>query len=384
MRRKMFIITVILLVSAVAAVQAQDGLCPTIVEEALKSVDSVCGALDRNAACYGSTLVNSTPVAQPPPANFFTVPGDNAQLNAFREIYPQPLDENKGTFGVAVLNVQAKLPDTLPGQAVIFLLMGDARLTNEVPADSDQQTPFQSFYFLPNIGKEGCYEAEPMLVIQTPGNITTTITLNGVKTEMSPSTLLTITASVCTIHRGFITQRVGDKTANLLANQTVDIHIEQNGTVVVDDLRGISQREYDRGLKVQDALNGLSEANGWADQFVGAAPPTFDSEPVKPAATPEASPSSATCKEQYTVVPGDTLAKIAQRFGTTVQALVTANQIVNPNIISPGQVLCIPASSAAYTPPTTRGYTVRSNNLYGLFNPFGFYGLPLFWPWINY
>lgn len=44
----------------------------------------------------------------------------------------------------------------------------------------------------------------------------------------------------------------------------------------------------------------------------------------------------------YTVKPGDTLYSIAIKFGTTVPALVAANNIANPNLIQIGQVLVIP------------------------------------------
>jgi LysM repeat protein len=46
--------------------------------------------------------------------------------------------------------------------------------------------------------------------------------------------------------------------------------------------------------------------------------------------------------QTYTVVEGDTLAIIAQRFGTTVAALQSANGIEDPNTINVGQVLIIP------------------------------------------
>lgn len=48
----------------------------------------------------------------------------------------------------------------------------------------------------------------------------------------------------------------------------------------------------------------------------------------------ESSPLSS-----YTVQPGDTLSKIAARFGTAVDELVKLNNIVNPNLIYSGQIL---------------------------------------------
>ncbi len=44
----------------------------------------------------------------------------------------------------------------------------------------------------------------------------------------------------------------------------------------------------------------------------------------------------------YVVQPGDTLSAIAARFGTTAAAIATANNITNPSLIYPGQVLIIP------------------------------------------
>ena len=46
-------------------------------------------------------------------------------------------------------------------------------------------------------------------------------------------------------------------------------------------------------------------------------------------------------EQTYVVKSGDTLSGIAQRFGTTVDSLVKKNNIENPNLIYPGQVLKI-------------------------------------------
>ncbi|MBW3589713.1 MAG: LysM peptidoglycan-binding domain-containing protein [Actinobacteria bacterium] len=42
------------------------------------------------------------------------------------------------------------------------------------------------------------------------------------------------------------------------------------------------------------------------------------------------------------VTQGETLSGIARHFGTTVEALVAANNIENPDVIHPGQELIIP------------------------------------------
>lgn len=59
----------------------------------------------------------------------------------------------------------------------------------------------------------------------------------------------------------------------------------------------------------------------------------------------------------YTVRSGDSLSAIAARFGTTVSALQSANNIRNANLIYPGQVLRVNGQVTAQ-----RTYTVRSGD----------------------
>ena len=74
--------------------------------------------------------------------------------------------------------------------------------------------------------------------------------------------------------------------------------------------------------------------------IVVTATPSFGAPPVVITVVPhQAGPTSG---RVYTVVAGDTLHKIAQYFGTTVDAIMIANNLTNPNLIYPGQVLVIP------------------------------------------
>ena len=72
----------------------------------------------------------------------------------------------------------------------------------------------------------------------------------------------------------------------------------------------------------------------------------------------------------YTVRPGNTVYAIAQFFGTTVKAIADANGLVHPYTIYPGQELVIPVEEEIRSP---RYYVVRPGdtvlsiaNRYGL------------------
>ena len=54
---------------------------------------------------------------------------------------------------------------------------------------------------------------------------------------------------------------------------------------------------------------------------------------------PEPTPAPAPQEEYYTIVKGDTLTKIARKFGTTVNQLVAWNGIKNKNLIYAGQTI---------------------------------------------
>jgi len=62
--------------------------------------------------------------------------------------------------------------------------------------------------------------------------------------------------------------------------------------------------------------------------------------PTSAAPTPSPTPPAPT---EYTVLPGDTLSAIAERFGMTVDQIAAANGIEDPDLIIVGQKILIPA-----------------------------------------
>lgn len=125
----------VLIVLAVAPrMIAQEALgegCPTLVKQALEQVGDNCTAMDRNNACYGFNRVNAT-FAEAQAENFFTTPSDRSALTVLQSIETLPLNAPDNVWGIAVMNVQANVPSSLPGQAVVFMLLGDVQVENAV------------------------------------------------------------------------------------------------------------------------------------------------------------------------------------------------------------------------------------------------------------
>lgn len=93
---------------------------------------------------------------------------------------------------------------------------------------------------------------------------------------------------------------------------------------------------------------------------------------VVPTAVPQPSTGSdaGAGGSSYTVQRGDSLYKIARRFGSTVQALATANNLANPAALQVGQVIQIvsaenaPANTATPAPVVTTEPQLGDGNVY--------------------
>jgi hypothetical protein len=101
------------------------------VEQAVAEMGQNCADMTRNSACYGHDLVE-TAFLETIDDETFSEPSDRAELNLIDTIRTAPLSLEDERWGIAVMNVQANVPNTLPGQAVTFVLMGDAEIENRV------------------------------------------------------------------------------------------------------------------------------------------------------------------------------------------------------------------------------------------------------------
>ena len=108
------------------------------------------------------------------------------------------------------------------------------------------------------------------------------------------------------------------------------------------------------------AMAGTAIANATlAAQLVAVVPtatptPLPTATPVPPTVPPTATPvvmAAPTGQVTHVVQRGENLFRIALRYGTTVQAIASANGIANPALIKAGQVLKIPVSGAQLPRP---------------------------------
>jgi hypothetical protein len=114
--------------------QAQSNTCPALVNRALAEIGTNCAGLERNNVCYGYNRVEAA-FNDPVSEDYFSKPSDRAGLTTLESLQTAPLNEAAGTWGIATMDVQANLPGALPGQSVVFILLGAVEIENAVPEE---------------------------------------------------------------------------------------------------------------------------------------------------------------------------------------------------------------------------------------------------------
>jgi len=134
MRKRYWLFAILMTSLSFVVLTAQTEACVAFVEEVLDSVAENCEDLARNQACYGNNRLRAA-FQDPAADDFFTQPSNLAELTTVSTLETLPYTPTTEEWGIAVLNVQANVPNSLPGQAVTFMLMGDTQVENQVVAD---------------------------------------------------------------------------------------------------------------------------------------------------------------------------------------------------------------------------------------------------------
>jgi hypothetical protein len=128
MLRAFPLLTLFMLSTVVFPVAAQT--CAAVFTDTLQSSLEICSDLERNTACHGEEVVSAALRPDAPASARFDLPADTVAVDHLASVTTDVVEPNM-TGGVAVMRVQANLPQTLPGQAVVMLLTGSVTVENQ-------------------------------------------------------------------------------------------------------------------------------------------------------------------------------------------------------------------------------------------------------------
>lgn len=156
----------------------------------LLAVEQTCNAVERNEMCYVNNSLQTIPTLPN-----FAVPGDIGSLTDVASVSMSPFANNGADWGVALLQVQANLPDTLPGQNVTILAFGGVSL--EANPVANATAPMQSFYFTGGIGESECRDTPTDgIYIESPADAgVVELVINDVNLQIASSVFIGVNNS---------------------------------------------------------------------------------------------------------------------------------------------------------------------------------------------
>jgi LysM repeat protein len=137
MYRLKTLIIAVLVSACFSTAVAQVQQCTPLVTAALQSVQEACADTGRNQACYGNDLLQ----AQFQPgfsAVPFSEPGETVNVAGLRTLQSSSANPTDDIWGVALMRLQANLPDTLPGQTVTMIVLGGTQVENAIAANPNE------------------------------------------------------------------------------------------------------------------------------------------------------------------------------------------------------------------------------------------------------
>jgi len=122
------------------------------VNQALSQASTLCANLDRNNACYGNNNITANFRDPSIPLDVFDQPGEIVDIADLHSIETTPVDASESIWGVGLMRIQADLPNTLPGQSVLFLITGGQQVENGVEPEDELFLPETAVTVTTNTG----------------------------------------------------------------------------------------------------------------------------------------------------------------------------------------------------------------------------------------
>lgn len=205
---------------ALALSAAAQETCDQLLNAALDQVDTACQNTHRNELCYGHSQVT---VRTHNPAVDFSRVGDVLSIAEVSAIHTSPFSA-PDEWGLALLRLQATLPDTLPSQNVTVLMMGAVTI---------EENPMQAIVFKSGIGRDRCAGLPPDgLLIQTPHGVGTVyLTVNEVRVELGSTAYFQTTDEFMTVSvlEGWAILRAFDAAQIVPAGMAARVPIDDDG-----------------------------------------------------------------------------------------------------------------------------------------------------------
>jgi LysM repeat protein len=328
--------------------------CDQLVVTALESADQVCASVGRNQACYGNRLIEAE--LQENSTDDFNSTGDITNIFSIKKLTTAPLDPQAQVWGVAVLKVQASLPDTLPGQNVTMLLYGDATLDGITPN-------MKAVTLRTGVASTSCANApEAAMLVQSPEGTQATLTINGANVTLGSTLYFKATAgqemTIATIEgqaivSAFNTTRIAQAGAQIRLPLGGADNLQVSGAPSEPepfDVQSISQAPIpllERNVAVGPAISTTNQPTATNTTSTVATVPAV----VQPTSALPCTPRTD-WTATYAIQRGDTLFAVAQRFNLTLQQLQQGNCISDPNLIQVGQTLRVPFQLSTSVPAT--------------------------------
>jgi LysM repeat protein len=301
-------------------VDSQSPECSEHIQAITAALPGICVDLPVGQACTANETVTLSVPNQNDTA-MLTHVDDRADLAPSQVLHTSAFDPVTGVWGIAVLHIPAD------PQPVWVLMTGDMQF--------DYQSPAEWHVLANTTDALQCNEEKPALTLAVPAQHT--VLLNG-KTITFEAALAVIhqptrNSLALTIHDGLASVADGPVVG---AGQTAVAVTDNDGNIAFWSApRAHYDEETQHAQITIQALNGLLNA-----QYV-------------------VGPAASSCQPQTHIVqPGEWVYKIARQYDVTVDAILAANDLSNPNVVYAGQQLIIPCPGDSATQTTSDAGTV--------------------------